>query len=460
MKLSFFTLDYANRSSYHVYMLIVHYSIGIKIPANDGDFDRADQPKEDGLPELKGHEAVLAITTPQTQIISSPSRESHDDPFLWLNYFDPYAALDTMTNHIETLPGSGHERHTMRAYLSSLADFCQFCGAHVAHYSAESYDINFAQMEMPTKSIMQNYIAHCKRRGLSSNTVSRYMAAIKHFLRALEEQFVTLNKDNFLFVPEARRQFGMAAKVKAPPSDRTSNRPALEQFGTRLTLKQVNQLFESFQPEIHTITGKRDLALLYLGITSGLRAAELARLTMDSITPGKDCYEIRVRGKRSNFDPVGIDSTAYALIQSYVAAFNAAVFSSPRPEGEGQGVRAISGTVPIFQPILRGDHIPAPGLRGYDPASGISARAILKIVERRAEAALGIKFAAHDMRRSCAKLMRDEGYEWELIQTQLRHKSIATTQIYVGKSQNLAMGLLSNRIHFNVPQIIQEAAHV
>jgi site-specific recombinase XerD len=423
------------------------------------------QPKEDGLPELKGYEAMLAITAPQTQIISPPGRESHYDPFMWLNYFDPSAALQSVQNHVETLPGSSHERHTMRAYLGSLADFCVFCGAQVIHYTAESYDFVFSRMAMPTKPVMQEYIAHCKRRGLTSNTVTRYLAAVRHFLRALDEQTVIPHSGgDYMFIMEAQRQFRLATTIKNPAPDRTSNRPALEQFGTRLTLKQVNQLFESFEPEIHTITGKRDLALFYLGITSGLRAAELARLTMDSITSGQDCYEVRVRGKRSNHDPVGIDSTAYALIQAYVTAFNSrlaesdySLLSTSLRSGEGSGEGLISGPVPIFQPILRGDHIPQPGLRGYDSALGISARAILKIVERRTLIALGSSITAHDMRRTCAYLMRQSGFEWDQIRAQLRHRSIGTTEKYVGQAQDLSAALLSKRIALYVPQ---EAAHV
>ena len=406
---------------------------------------------------------MLALTAPQQQIISSPRRESNYDPYLWLNYFDPYAALQSMVDNVETLPGSRHERHTMRAYLSSLADFCRFSGAVVIHNSGESYDFIFSRMEMPTKPLMMNYIASCKRRGLSSNTITRYLASIKHFLRALDEQPVALTSGtDFIFVNEARRHFTQAARVKGPPSDRTSNRPALEQFGHRLTLKQVNQLFESFTPEMHTITGKRDLALFYLGITSGLRAAELARLTLSDITQGDDCYEIRVRGKRSNHDPVGIDSTAYALIQSYVTAFNTRLMESVPPlyeverglggEDNLHGVRVISVTTPIFQPLLRGDHIPPAGLHGYNPALGISARAILKIVERRTFVALGSSITAHDMRRTCAYLMRQSGFEWDQIRAQLRHRSIGTTEKYVGQSQDLSAGLLSKRVSLFVPQ--------
>ncbi len=396
---------------------------------------------------------MLALTPQNSQIIHITEPDVRPR---WLDFFDPEAALRAVMNHVETLPGSRHERHTMRAYLSSLADFCMFLGARVMRQSDEVYQFGWDRMEMPTRANCGEYIAACKRKGLSSSTITRYMAAARHFVRALEEQPVyPQSGSDFVFILEAQRQLRLAAATKNPAADRTSNRPALEQYGTRLNLAQVNSVFDSFSHELETLTGRRDLALLYLGITSGLRAAELARLTLNSIQPGKDCYEVRVRGKRSNHDPVGIDSTAYELIVGYVNAWNERLTSPPGPlsdysEGE-QDARRIGGDTPVFQPLLRGDHIPAVGLRLYQPNRGLTPRAILQIVERRTAAALGSAITAHDMRRTCAYLMRSHGYEWDQIRAQLRHRSIGTTEKYVGQEQDLSRALLSKRVTFIVP---------
>ena len=377
--------------------------------------------------------------------IDAPAQDTR-----WLAYFDPFAALESVINHVETLPGSRHERHTMRAYLASLADYCQHHGAIISHHGAESYDFRFDRMTQPTKSTTQDYIASAKRRGLTSATITRYMASIRHFLRALEEQSVIPRSgDDFVYIMEAQRQFRLAGSVKNPAPDKTSNRPALENHGKRLNLHQVNKLFSSFEhgsvdlPDIRTITGKRDLALLYLGITSGLRAAELSRLTLANIHATDNCFEIKVRGKRSNHDPIGIDDTAHKLIMDYVQSYNAAL-----PAADP---RSIAEDTVLFQPLLRGDHPVTIGLRGKSSTSGLSARAILKIVSRRSIHALGFEITAHDMRRTCAYLMRSHGYEWDQIRAQLRHRSIGTTEKYVGKAQDLSASLLSKRVHFDLP---------
>jgi integrase len=380
---------------------------------------------------------LAALPIPKTIVLDSrPQVESNP----WLDFFDPQAALEQVINHIETLPGSRAERHTMRAYLSSLADYCRFLGARVLHFTEENYTFQWDSMTMPTKANTADYIGHCKRNNLASSTIVRYMAAVRLFLRALHEQeVIPRSGGDYMFIMAAQRQLDLAARVKNPPADRTSNRPALEQHGTRLSLIQVNTLFSSFEGEISTLAGKRDLALLYLGITSGLRAAELARLKLSNITPGKDCYEVKVRGKRSNHDPIGIDSEAFALIMQFVTAWNETLTDDDP--------RRITPDVPVFQALLKGSHI----ADDHNPKMGISARGVLMLVERRTREALGSSITAHDMRRTCAYLMRAHGYEWDQIRAQLRHRSIGTTEKYVGREQDLSRALLSKQVKFIVP---------
>jgi integrase len=390
----------------------------------------------------------ITITPAQSNITQFPTPDHHT--LDWLTYWNPAQAWGDVMNHIEALPGSRHERHTMRAYLSALADFVEYAGASTTRHDAEDYEVNWQSMTMPTRALITSYIAHSMRRGLGAKTITRYLASVRLFMRKLEEQQVIPRSGaDFVVIMEGQRQLRLSATTPNPKPDTTSNRPALDQHGKRLNLHEVNLLFGSFTPgatslpDITTLTGKRDLALLYLGITSGLRAAELARITPAAIREGTHCHEVHIRGKRANTDPVGIDATAHALITQWIEAYNAAL-----PLGDE---RRIDNDTPIWQPLLRGDAIPPLGLRGNRAETGISARAILGIVARRTEEALGYKITAHDMRRTCAYLMRSHGYEWDTIRSQLRHKSIGTTEKYVGREQDLSKALLSKQIDFQIP---------
>ena len=305
-------------------------------------------------------------------------------------------------------------------------------------------------MEFPSLSAITDYMGHSSRLGRSASTIKRYMSPVRQWLRALEMQPMlhVHDQEDMYYWMESCRQLRLAVQAENVKDDVTTHRPALENHGTRLTQGDVNRVFDYFKDKINTLSGKRDLAILYTLITTGLRASELARLTLNNIRPGDGCYELRVRGKRNNFDPVGMDQEAYNLIQIWVHAFNDAL-----PEGDE---RRIDGDTPIFQPLLHGDHIPAVSDR-YNPRAGMGPRAVLAIVTRRTQAALEFAIGAHDCRRTCAYLMRNNGFELEQIRDMLRHKSLVTTERYIGKEQNLKAMLPSSRIKFFVPHAVGAA---
>lgn len=395
---------------------------------------------------MEARTLALAVPTPTIEIITQ------DKPALqlWQLYFSPEQALQSLIDHIETKGSSRYERNTMRAYLSSLADWARFMGASVTHYEKEDYAWNFAAMQMPNQANTQAYMANLLKRGLTSNSVQRYMASIRIFINALNmQEAMPQNGQDWMFIMNAQRQFVLACALKNPPPDRKTSRPALENHGSRLELEQIDALFSSWRPSfnsglpnITTLAGKRDIALIYLGIISGLRAAELSRLTLANIQKLDDeNYSVTVRGKGNKFDPVGIDTEAHDLIMQYVDAWNSRLSEDDS--------RRITPSSQIFQPILKGDNIPSGALTGIHP------RNISKLVERRIAAAIpayAIKpFTAHDMRRTCAYIMRELGYEWDVIRGKLRHESIATTEKYVGKKLNLGQSNWTKRRHFNIP---------
>jgi integrase len=404
---------------------------------------------------MEARTLALAVTSPTIEIIAQ------DKPALqlWQLYFSPEQALQSLIDHIETKGSSRYERNTMRAYLSSLADWARYLGASVVHFEKEEYSFNFKAMQMPNQQNTQSYMAHLLKRGLSSNSVQRYMASIRIFINALNmQEAMPQSGQDWMFIMNAQRQFVLACAMKNPPPDKKTSRPALENHGSRLELEEIDALFSSWRPSfnsglpnITTLAGKRDLALIYLGIISGLRAAELSRLTLSNIQKLDDeNYSVTVRGKGNKFDPVGIDAEAYDLIMQYVDAWNSRLSADDS--------RRITPSSQIFQPILKGDNIPprheGEGAGG-EGCGGIHPRNISKLVERRIAAAIPAyatkPFTAHDMRRTCAYIMRELGYEWDVIRGKLRHESIATTEKYVGKKLDLGQSNWTKRRRFQIP---------
>lgn len=409
----------------------------------------------------------LTTRPPDINIIPPPARLEIDE-LLWLNYWSPELAYEHLLNRVKKHKGYRYERHCMRAYLSSFADFCLFLGAQVVYDRdrdkgeedaqgiihprfEDRYQFDFSTMRMPTTVHVDRYILHLRKRGLSARTIVRYIVPIRHFARGLLDQLVfPRTTDDLFLLPTLTQSFQRVANIEDIRDDFSSTRPPLEQYGKRLTLRQVNTFFEYLDDEARTLSGRRDYALIYLGITTGLRASELARLTLANITRGDNCYEIRVRGKNANRDPIGMDDLAYDLIQFFVGSWN--------DELDPGDPRHIGPETPIFQPLLRGDHIPPVGPRYKPQKAGLSSRALLKIVTRRSQDALKLRIGAHDMRRTFAYLLRNSGVAIDTISAKMRHAKIDTTQGYIGKPQDLAEGMFSKVMQLYRPCNIRRAA--
>lgn len=398
---------------------------------------------------------MLAPFQHPTEIVLDRRALVEPDPFYWMRFFDPYQALQGLRNHCEVLGSSRNkERNTYRAYMASLADFCRFMGATVAHLGGEHYDFNFDRMRFPSVAAINAYMAYSKKNMFrSSATVSRYMAAVRVWLKILKKQDVPMGPDDYVYVWKTSQQLQDAAEVKNLPDDTTSDIAKLDQTGIRLTTYQVHILFNYFENQFDTLAGLRDAALMHLGIDSALRASEIARITLDSFRHTGACWEIRVRGKRNKYDPVEVSELTYSMVQAWIQAWN-----NRLPEGDE---RRITGKKPIFQPIRGHNSIPEVGIAigkaVYDPRNCLTGRAILMIVKGRTLAALGFEIGAHDMRRTCAALMRHYGFSWEEIQRKLRHGSMQTTRIYVGDTLVSGDTLLTRRMEIGGGSLLKRA---
>lgn len=75
---------------------------------------------------------------------------------------------------------------------------------------------------------------------------------------------------------------------------------------------------------------------------------------------------------------------------------------------------------------------------------GLSTQGIWDIVSK-AAAKIGVpNFGPHDLRRTCARLCREQGGDLEQIQAMLGHASLVTTQRYLGTVQNLRNAVNDN----------------
>lgn len=348
----------------------------------------------------------------------------------WLNYFDVRAAVESVMNHVAQLPSSQtDEKHTARVYADGLR-----------------YFLSWYDDRLPNEALVMQYVAHLLGRGLKASTISsKYLAPLRLFLNKLVNQTITCTGTERELVQDCKEAIRLALQVKSPKPATVSNiAPLWRSEFKRLSSQDVNRVLRSLP---NTPIGLRDYALLHIGFSTGLRLAELARITLASITlaPDGTTYLITVRGKRGNVDPVSITHKCYKDILAWVSAYNALV------ESEGEGVndaRYITKHTPIWQGLLHGGHLVKS--KTYDAQRGISHQAIRDLIAKRTGDALGSEnaLAVHDLRRTCASIAHGAGMGIPEIQGILRHKNPAVTLNYIGQKPDFESRTLGLRVSF------------
>jgi len=141
----------------------------------------------------------------------------------------------------------------------------------------------------------------------------------------------------------------------------------------------------------------------------GLRRAEVAALAYSDIVQRDGRWVIAdMMGKGGRVRTVPMPSWAKSAIDAWREA-----------SGRGAGR--------VFVHVNRGDNL---------TGDGITPQAIYNLVAKYSAVA-GVNVAAHDLRRTFAKLAHKGGAALEQIQLTLGHASIQTTERYLGVNQNL-----------------------
>ncbi|MEK7059201.1 MAG: site-specific tyrosine recombinase/integron integrase [Patescibacteria group bacterium] len=179
----------------------------------------------------------------------------------------------------------------------------------------------------------------------------------------------------------------------------------------RTTRKQVTFLNEEelerlfAQPDLNTLAGMRDRAILELLFSSGLRVSELVGLDRDHINLKRK--EFMVRGKGQKDRPIFISPEAAKWVEHYLS------------EREDTAK-------PLF--------VRYSGSKKVDLSGNfhrLTARSVQRIVARSALLAGITKHVSpHTLRHSFATDLLMNGADIRSVQAMLGHSNIATTQIY------------------------------
>src|SRR5580698_1931551 len=241
-----------------------------------------------------------------------------------------------------------------------------------------------------TKATVSAWRVSLEDRRLGSSSIIIRMSAIR--------KLAAEAADNGLLAPE------LAAGISRVKSAKTQG----IRVGNWLSLRQAQALLSA--PDIATICGLRDRAILAVLLGCGLRRSEVAALTFTHLQQrdGRWCI-VDLVGKHGRVRTAPMPPWVKVAIDAWTAP---------------AGVAAEY----VFRPVNRA---------GTVTGERLGEKVVWQMLRQYA-AEVGVPgIAPHDLRRTCAKLCRAAGGELEQIQLLLGHASVQTTERYLGTRQDL-----------------------
>ena len=254
--------------------------------------------------------------------------------------------------------------HTLKNYRRDLQAVLDYCRAH---------GINSWQGLKPAD--VRNFAAHLHRRGLGGRSIQRTLSALRSFCRFL--------------IRQGELQSNPAQDVRAPKSTR--------KLPHSLDVDALTHLLNA-KPD--DWLSQRDVAMMELMYSSGLRLAELVNLDLAHIDLKQG--EARVLGKGGKTRIVPIGATARDVLRGWLAVralhlrdtSEQAVFINR--SGSRLGARSVQQRMQRWA-----------GLRGLDN-----------------------RLHPHALRHSFATHLLESSGDLRAVQELLGHANLSTTQVY------------------------------
>jgi integrase/recombinase XerC len=266
--------------------------------------------------------------------------------------------------------------NTVTAYERDLVAFVEFCGRHYGgHWAWATVD----------RQGLRGFLGELQRRGLAKRTAARALSAIRALYRYLQiHHGLAVNPARAMRIPKLDRRL-----------------PA------HLDREQMASLFAQAEARAENgdFAALRDLAILELFYSSGLRLAELCGLNVGELDLLADQVKVLGKGRKERLVPVG--ARAVLALRRYLEAREGVV-------ARGGGDR-------------RAVFVSQRGRR-------LASRSVQRLVHRMLEGAGADGLRTHSLRHTFATHLLDAGADLRAVQELLGHASLSTTQIYTHTS--------------------------
>lgn len=278
---------------------------------------------------------------------------------------------------LEHLTARDQSPHTVSAYRRDLDAFCDYLDRR-----HEGSTWSFTGVD---RLALRGFLGELERRGLSRRSAARALSALRSFYRWLHiEHDIDI------------------------PAIRAARTPRLERrLPGYLLREQIDRLFAHAEglAESGDFDAVRDLAMVELFYSSGLRLSELRMLDLRHLDLVSDQVKVLGKGRKERIVPVG--TRASLALRRYL----------PLREVVVKTARADRAAVFV-------------GRRGRR----LSAVTVQRHMHRLYEAIGADGMRTHSMRHSFATHLLDAGADLRAVQELLGHASLATTQVYTHTS--------------------------
>jgi integrase/recombinase XerD len=272
--------------------------------------------------------------------------------------------LDEFLNYLSV--ERGLSRNTISAYRSDLFSFINYLEGN-----------GVTGIEKIKRDDITEHLLHLKDKGLSGNSVSRALVAIKMFYKFLaQERFIKNDVAGILDSPKLIRPLPNV-----------------------LNIAEVTKLLQA--PDVRSWMGIRDKAALELMYATGMRVSEMVELLTGTLNLDVGFIKCKGKGDKERMVPVGTE--ARNAISRYIEKVRPSLLKSKNDSH-------------LFLTRL---------------GKKISRQSFWKMMKKYAKIAKIKKdIMPHTLRHSFATHLLERGADLRVVQELLGHSDIATTQIY------------------------------
>jgi integrase/recombinase XerC len=270
--------------------------------------------------------------------------------------------------------------NTIKAYTRDLAEFT----AYLRNY----YGDGDWSWEGVDRLAIRGYLAHLVRRGISKRSAGRSLSAVRSLYKYLHRNEIV--------------EANPARAVGAPKREKY-----LPQY---LDIAQMGILFSAAETRAQggKFTDVRNLAMLELFYSAGLRLSELQGVNRDSLDLLSNQVKVRGKGRKERIVPLG--DRAILALRNYESKRDE-LLRAMGPKGERTAF-----------------FLSAQGRRISTRALQNAMTSLLDLVSE------GAGLSTHSLRHTFATHMLDAGADLRAVQELLGHASVQTTQIYTHTS--------------------------